>query len=246
MKLLYHLGRYCLLMSRVFTKPDKPKIFLQQTIKEIKVLGIDSIGIIILISVFIGAVITIQTALNLENPLIPRYYIGLVARDTLLLEFSSTMVGLILAGKIGSNIASEIGTMRVSEQIDALEIMGVNSANYLILPKVVATLFFNPVLNVISIAVGLAGGWIAAVTTDIVLPSDYLYGIHYWFIPFYVTYSFIKTLFFAFIITSISAYYGYFVKGGALQVGQASTRAVVYSSVFILLFNLILTQLLLT
>jgi len=233
-------------MSRVFTKPDKPKIFLQQTIKEIKVLGIDSIGIIILISVFIGAVITIQTALNLENPLIPRYYIGLVARDTLLLEFSSTMVGLILAGKIGSNIASEIGTMRVSEQIDALEIMGVNSANYLILPKVVATLFFNPVLNVISIAVGLAGGWIAAVTTDIVLPSDYLYGIHYWFIPFYVTYSFIKTLFFAFIITSISAYYGYFVKGGALQVGQASTRAVVYSSVFILLFNLILTQLLLT
>ena len=246
MKLLYHLGRYCLLMSRVFTKPDKPKIFLQQTIKEIKVLGIDSIGIIILISVFIGAVITIETALNLENPLIPRYYIGLVARDTLLLEFSSTMVGLILAGKIGSNIASEIGTMRVSEQIDALEIMGVNSANYLILPKVVATLFFNPVLNVISIAVGLAGGWIAAVTTDIVLPSDYLYGIHYWFIPFYVTYSFIKTLFFAFIITSISAYYGYFVKGGALQVGQASTRAVVYSSVFILLFNLILTQLLLT
>ncbi len=246
MKLLYHIGRYCLLMYRVFTKPDKPKIFLQQTIKEVKVLGIDSIGIIMLVSVFIGAVITIQTALNLENPLIPRYYIGLVARDTLLLEFSSTMVGLILAGKIGSNIASEIGTMRVTEQIDALETMGVNSANYLILPKIVATLFFNPILNVISIAVGLAGGWIAAVTTDIVLPADYLYGIHYWFIPFYVTYSFIKTIFFAFIITSISAYYGYFVKGGALQVGQASTRAVVYSSVFILLFNLILTQLLLT
>ncbi len=235
-----------MLMYRVLSKPDKPRIFFQQTIKEIKVLGIDSIGIIMLISVFIGAVITIQTALNLENPLIPRYYIGLVARDTLLLEFSSTMVGLILAGKVGSNIASEIGTMRVTEQIDALEIMGVNSANYLILPKIIAALFFNPILNVISIAIGLAGGWVAAVATDIVLPSDYLYGIHYWFIPFYVTYSLIKTMFFALLITSISAYYGYYVKGGALEVGQASTKAVVYSSVFILLFNLILTQLLLT
>jgi phospholipid/cholesterol/gamma-HCH transport system permease protein len=193
-----------------------------------------------------GAVITIQTALNLENPLIPKYYIGLGTRDSMLLEFSSTVVGLILAGKIGSNIASELGTMRITEQIDVLEIMGINSANHLVLPKIIATVLFNPVLNVISIFVGIFGGWAASVATNIVNPSDFLYGIHYWFIPFYVTYSFIKTIVFAFIITSVSSFHGYYVRGGAREVGRASTLAVVHSSVLILMFNLILTQLLLT
>src|SRR5512137_1402919 len=147
-------GRYVIFLSRVFAKPEKPKIYLQQTIKEIENLGLNSVGIVIIISIFIGAVITLQTRYNLESSWIPLYLIGLTARDTLLLEFSSTMVGLILAGKVGSNIASEIGTMRINEQIDALEIMGVNSASYLVLPKVLATIFINPFLMIISMFVG--------------------------------------------------------------------------------------------
>jgi phospholipid/cholesterol/gamma-HCH transport system permease protein len=163
-----------------------------------------------------------------------------------LLEFSSTIVALILAGKVGSNIASEIGTMRVTEQIDALELMGVNSASYLILPKVVATLVFNPFLTLISIIVGILGGWIAGTSSGVITSQDFIYGIQYAFIPYYITYAIIKTLFFAFIITSVSAFQGYYVEGGSLEVGRASTKAVVYSSVTILLFNVILTQLLLS
>lgn len=193
-----------------------------------------------------GAVITLQTAYNTENPIYPTYLIGLGCRDSILLEFSSTIVALILAGKVGSNIASEIGTMRVTEQIDALEMMGVNSASYLILPKVIATLFFNPFLNLISIIVGIIGGWIAGTMTGVITSEDFIYGIQYAFIPYYITYSMIKTVIFAFIITSISAYQGYYVEGGSLEVGRASTKAVVYSSLVVLLFNVILTQLLLS
>ena len=160
----------------------------------------------------------------------------------LLLEFSSTVSGLILAGKVGSSIASEIGTMRVTEQIDALEMMGVNSASYLILPKIIATLLFNPVLTLLSIVVGTLGGWLAGSTAGGITSEDFIYGIQYAFIPYYVTYAIIKTLIFAFIITSISSFQGYFVEGGSLEVGRASTRAVVFSSVLILLFNVILTQ----
>lgn len=246
MNIFFHIGRYCLLLKKCFTQRERRDIFFKQVIKEIESLGVNSITIVVIISIFMGAVITIQTALNLENPLIPRYYIGLGTRDSMLLEFSSTVVGLILAGKIGSNIASELGTMRITEQIDVLEIMGINSANYLILPKIIATIIFNPVLNVISIFVGMFGGWLAASFTDVVNPTDFIYGLQYWFVPFYVTYSFIKTVVFAFIITTVSAYYGYYIKGGAFEVGRNSTRAVVSSSVLILLFNLILTQILLT
>jgi phospholipid/cholesterol/gamma-HCH transport system permease protein len=169
-----------------------------------------------------------------------------MARDTIILEFSSTMVGLILAGKIGSSIASEIGTMRITEQIDALEIMGVNSASYLILPKIIASVLFNPLLTMISIAVGVFGGWIAGTVTGVVSSEDYIYGIQFAFIPFYVTYALIKTVFYAFIITSVSSYYGYFVRGGALEVGRSSTKAVVYSCILILLCDVILTQLILS
>ena len=185
-------------------------------------------------------------AYNTENPIYPTYLIGLGCRDSILLEFSSTIVALILAGKVGSNIASEIGIMRVTEQIDALEMMGVNSASYLILPKIIATLFFNPFLNLISIIVGIIGGWIAGTLTGVITSKDFIYGIQYAFIPYYVTYSMIKTVIFAFIITSVSAYQGYYVKGGSLEVGRASTKAVVYSSLLVLLFNVILTQLLLS
>lgn len=245
MKFLKPVGAYFILMGRVFSRPEKGKIYYQQTLKEIESLGINSIGIVIIISVFMGAVITLQTRYNLENPLIPMYLIGLTARDTMLLEFSSTIVGLILAGKVGSNVASEIGHMRITEQIDALEIMGVNSASYLILPKLIATVIFNPLLTLISMFVGVFGGWAASVITGALTSTDYVYGIQYWFIPFYITYSVIKTIVYAIIITTVPAYFGYHVSGGALEVGHASTKGVVTSSILILLFNVILTQLLL-
>jgi phospholipid/cholesterol/gamma-HCH transport system permease protein len=243
---LTQLGRYVLLLKKVFSKPEKPSIYYKQTMHEMIYLGINSIGIVTIISFFMGAVITLQTAYNTENPIYPTYLIGLGCRDSILLEFSSTIVALILAGKVGSNIASEIGTMRVTEQIDALEMMGVNSASYLILPKIIATLFFNQFLNLISIVVGIIGGWLAGTLSGVITSEDFIYGIQYAFIPYYVTYSMIKTVIFAFIITSVSAFQGYYVEGGSLEVGRASTKAVVYSSVLILLFNVILTQLLLS
>jgi phospholipid/cholesterol/gamma-HCH transport system permease protein len=245
MKVLKPIGEYFLLLRRILSKPEKGIIYYKQVIREIESLGVLSIGIVIIISIFMGAVITLQTRYNLENPLIPLYLIGLTARDSMLLEFSSTIVGLILAGKVGSNIASEIGHMRITEQIDALEMMGVNSACYLILPKLIAAVIFNPILTLISMFVGIFGGWAASVTTGALTSVDYIYGIQYWFVPFYVTYSLIKTVVFAIIITTVPAFFGYYVKGGALEVGRASTKGVVTSSILILLFNVILTQLLL-
>jgi len=245
-KFLTQFGHYFLLLKKVFSKPEKPYVYYKQTMHELVFLGLNSVGIITVISFFMGAVITLQTAYNTENPIYPTYLIGLGCRDSILLEFSSTITALILAGKVGSNIASELGTMRVTEQIDALETMGVNSASYLILPKIIATLLFNPILTLISISVGIFGGWIAGTSAGVITSEDFVYGIQYAFIPYYVTYAIIKTLFFAFVITSVSSFQGYFVEGGSLEVGQASTRAVVYSSVLILLLNVILTQLLLS
>ncbi len=246
MNLLQHIGRYTLLVMKVFDRPEKHRMYYKRLLRELGVLGINSIGIVAIISFFMGAVITIQTAYNTENPLYPAYLIGLAARDSILLEFSSTIVALILAGKVGSNIASEIGTMKVTEQIDALEIMGVNSAGYIILPKIVALIIFAPFLSILSMLIGIFGGWIAGVSVGVVTTADYVYGIQYAFIPYYITYSLIKSVIFAFIITSVSSYHGYYTSGGALEVGRSSTLAVVHSSVVILLFNLILTQLLLS
>ncbi|MCE5346853.1 MAG: ABC transporter permease [Bacteroidales bacterium] len=245
-KFLTLFGQYFLMLKKVFSKPEKASIYYKQTLKEFVNLGLTSVGIITVISFFMGAVITLQTAYNTENPIYPKYLVGLGCRDSILLEFSSTIAALILAGKVGSSISSEIGTMRITEQIDALEIMGVNSASYLILPKLIATLFFNPILTLISIVIGIVGGWIAGSVTGVVPSEDFIYGIQYAFIPYYVVYALIKTVFFAFIITSVSAFEGYYVEGGSLEVGRASTKAVVYSSVLILLFNVILTQLLLS
>lgn len=245
-KFLTQFGRYCILLKKVFSRPEKSVVYYKQTMSELIYLGLNSVGIVTIISFFMGAVITLQTAYNTENPIYPTYLIGLTCRDTILLEFSSTMVGLILAGKVGSSISSEIGTMRVTEQIDALEIMGVNSASFLILPKIIATLVFNPFLTLISITIGIIGGGVAGTLSGVITSQDFIYGIQYAFIPYYVTYAIIKTLFFAFIITSVSAFQGYHVEGGSLEVGRASTKAVVYSSVLILLFNVILTQLLLS
>jgi len=220
-------------------------MFFKEVIKEMEKLGINSLGIVFIISMFMGAVVTLQTKYNFESPWIPLYLIGLTARDSMFLEFSSTIVGLILAGKVGSNITSEIGTMRISEQIDALEVMGINSVNYLVLPKIIAAVFMNPFLTLISMFVGISGGWLAVIITGAMNAADFIYGLHYWFIPFYIVYALVKTVVFAIIITSVPAFQGYFVSGGALEVGRASTRGVVFSSVLILLFNVILTQLLL-
>lgn len=234
------------MLKKTFSKPEKVGIYYKQTLREMVSLGIGSVGIIAIVSFIMGAVITLQTAYNTENPIYPTYLIGLGTRDSIILEFSSTITALILAGKMGSNIASEIGTMRITEQIDALEMMGVNSASYLILPKIVATLIFNPILTILSMVVGITGGAVAGVTTGVISLQNYIYGIQYAFIPYYVTYSLIKSLFFAFIITTVSSYQGYYVEGGALEVGRSSTRAVVFSSLVLLLFNVILTQLLLS
>lgn len=213
---------------------------------EMEALGFNSIGIAAVISIFMGAVVTLQMAINLEAVYIPRYLIGYATRETMILEFSSTVVALILAGKVGSNIASEIGTMRITEQIDALEIMGVNSASYLILPKIIATVVFFPLLTILSILIGIFGGWLVAGFTGIMIPDDYIVGLLTDFKPYSITYSLIKIAVFAFIITSVSGFYGYYAEGNSLEVGRASTKAVVASSIVILIFNLILTQLLLT
>lgn len=246
MSLFYHIGRYFSLMVRVFTKPEKQKIYLRNIITEIWSLGVGSIGIVIVISVFMGAVITLQAVYNIENPLIPLYIVGLGTRDSMILEFSSTMVALILAGKVGSSIAGQIGTMRATEQIDALEIMGINSAAFLIMPKIVALVLFFPFLYIISVFLGILGGYLAVVIADVMTTGAFLQGVKFMFIPYYIVYSLIKCEIFAFIITSVASYEGYYVNGGSLEIGKAGTKAVVRSTILILIFNLILTQLLLT
>ncbi|HEY1038763.1 MAG TPA: ABC transporter permease [Bacteroidia bacterium] len=232
-------------MKRVFGKPEKFSVYYKQIISEIDSLGIGSLGLISIISLFMGGVITIQSAYNFTSPFIPLYAVGLGTRESIVLELSPTIISLILAGKVGSNIASEIGTMRISEQIDALEIMGINSAGYLILPKVVAAMFINPFLIVISMFLGVLGGYIFGVASGACTSYEYIFGIQSFFIPFNIYYSLTKTIVFAFIITSVSAFHGYYTSGGALEVGKASTRSVVYNSVLILIANLIITQLML-
>ena len=239
------IGRYFVLMGKVFSRPEKGAIYRRRILYEMESLGLKSIGLTAIISVFIGAVITLQMCINLESPFIPQSLIGYATRETLILEFSSTVVALILSGKVGSTIASEIGTMRITEQIDALEIMGVNSASYLILPKIVAAVFFFPLLTILSIVIGILGGWGIAWATDIMIPSDYLDGLLLDFRAYSIVYTLIKAAVFAYIITSVSSFYGYYAKGNSLEVGVASTRAVVASSIVIMIFNLILTQLLL-
>lgn len=238
-------GRYCKFLSRVFTIPDRWKVFGQRTVTEITKLGVDSIPLVIVISLFIGAVITIQMQLNVSSPLMPAYSVGLAAREIILLEFSNSILCLILAGKVGSNIASEIGTMRVTEQIDAIEIMGINSSNFLVLPKIVGFICFMPVLVALCIGTSFLGGYMVALFTDLIPVSRYTFGIQAFFNEWYVWYGLIKSLFFAFVICTVAAFCGYYVKGGALEVGKASTNAVVTSSIMILLLDVILTKLLL-
>lgn len=241
---LSRIGEYTLLLIRTFVFPKKWKVFFRQYIDEMSKLGIDSIWIVIIISFFIGAVIVVQIKLNIDSPFTPRFTVGYVSREIMILEFSSTIMALILAGKVGSNITSEIGAMKVTEQIDALEIMGLNSANFIILPKITSLMTFVPVLVVFSMFMGIIGGYAVCIFGGIMPADTYEYGIQSFFKEYYVWCAFIKTIIFGFIISSVSAFYGYTVEGGSLDVGKASTNAVVMSSVLILVSDLLLTQLL--
>lgn len=238
------LGCYLLLMGRTFSKPERMRMFGKEYIKEMAQLGVNSIGIVLLISFFIGAVICIQMKLNIQSPWMPRWVTGYTTREIMLLEFSSSIMCLILAGKVGSNIASEIGTMRVTQQIDALDIMGVNSAFYLILPKILGMITIMPFLVIFSSATGILGAYATAYVGHVLSPEDLTLGLQHNFNAWFVWMSIIKSLFFAFIISSVASYFGYTVEGGSVNVGKASTDAVVCSSVLILCSDVFLTQLL--
>lgn len=243
-KWLTTFGKYLILMGRAFSRPERMRMFLKQYVKEMSQLGIDSIGIVLLISFFIGAVICIQMKVNIQSPWMPHWVAGYATREIMLLEFSSSIMCLILAGKVGSNIASELGTMRVTQQIDALEIMGVNSANYLILPKILGLVTIMPFLVIFSSALGVVGAYSTAYVGHIITPKDLTAGLQHDFVPWFLWTSIIKSLVYAYIITSVSSYFGYTVGGGSVEVGKASTAAVVNSSVLILFCDVFLTQLL--
>ena len=244
-KFLINVGRYLLFLKMVFRKPEKWKLIWRQFVIEADKLILSSILIVGVISLFIGGVLVIQTASNLENPIIDKMYIGYMVRESLILEFCSTMIALILAGKMGSNIASEIGSMRITEQIDAMDMMGVNSAGFLVLPKIVAATVLSPLLMLLSLALGLLGGWIVVEATHIIPPPSYITGIKAFYNGFYIFYSCFKMSLFCFMISSISAFNGYYAKGGSLGVGRSSTQSIVTVSILILLFDLLVTQLML-
>ncbi|MGY6563051.1 MAG: MlaE family ABC transporter permease [Luteibaculaceae bacterium] len=244
-KLLYHIGRYFNLIWLSLKKPENFGVFRTRLSEELESIGLKSVGIVALLSAFMGAVIVLQTASNIDSPLLPLYTVGFTARQSIILEFAPTIISLILAGKVGSNIASELGTMRVTEQIDALEIMGINSASFLILPKILAAVIIFPFIIALAMGIGISGGAVVSITSDVLSLDDYIYGLQFDFKTFSVVYALIKAVFFGFIITSVSSYHGYYTKGGALEVGRSSTQAVVYSNIVILLVNYLLTQLLL-
>ena len=245
MEYLKNIGKYFLMLGQVFRKPQKWLIFRENLFKEIEQLGLKSIGIVAFISFFVGGVVAIQTGLNVDNPLTPKYLIGFATKRSLILEFAPTFMSIILAGKVGSYITSSIGTMRVTEQIDALEVMGINALNHLVLPKVIATVLFYPFIVLLAMILGIYGGWVAGVITDLFDSNTYIEGIRLDFEPYLVRYSVIKTIVFAFMIATIPSYYGFYVKGGSIDVGKASTKAVVWTSVVIIVLNYFLTQMLL-
>jgi phospholipid/cholesterol/gamma-HCH transport system permease protein len=239
------VGKYFIMLKQVFKKPQKWSVFKEMLFREIEDLGLKSLGIVVFISFFVGGVVAIQTALSVDSPFIPKYLIGFATKRSVILEFAPTFMSVILAGKVGSFITSSIGTMRVTEQIDALEVMGINSLNYLVLPKIIAVLFFYPLLVLLAMILGIYGGYVAGSLTGLFFSEDYIYGVQLDFNPYFIKYALIKTLVFAFVIATIPAYHGYYVKGGSLEVGRASTQAVVWTSVVIILLNYFLTQMLL-
>ena len=243
MKILYDIGRYFLMIKTSFIKSCKKEIIYKQVFKEINDLILDSIQIVSILSFFIGGVVAIQMALNLENPLLSKTLIGYATRQSVILEFAPTFISIIMAGKVGSYITSSIGTMRVTEQIDALEVMGINSLNYLVFPKIIAMLLY-PFVITISMFLGIIGGLLAMTLTGV--PSEaYIQGIQMDFESYHITYSYIKTLVFAFVLATVPSFHGYYMKGGALDVGKASTRSFYWTSIIIIILNYVVTQLLL-
>ena len=241
-----HIGKYFMMLGQVFRRPQRGRVFREAIARELDELGLKSIGIIMFISFFIGGVIALQTALNIENPFIPKYLIGFATKRSVILEFAPTFCSIILAGKVGSYITSSIGTMRVTEQIDALEVMGINSLNHLVFPKIIATILFYPFLIILSMFLGILGGYAAGFTSGIFSDVDFIAGIQTDFNPFLIKYAVIKTLVFAFLISTIPSYHGYYVKGGSIAVGKASTQSVVWTIIMIVIANYFLTQMLLT
>lgn len=235
-----------MMLKEVFKKPQRGKVFYEALFREIEELGLKSLGIIMFISFFIGGVIALQTALNLDGAFIPQSLIGFAAKRSIILEFAPTFCSIILAGKVGSYITSSIGTMKVTEQIDALDVMGINSLSYLVLPKVIATVFFYPFLIILGMCIGIFGGWLAGVFSGLFSGLDYIEGLQTDFKPFFIVYALIKTLVFAFLISTVPSYHGYYVKGGSIAVGKASTQAVVWTTILIVIANYLLTQMLLT
>lgn len=247
-KLLHEIGAYFLLLSKTLKKPQKTSVFMKLLMREIYDLGVNSFGLVLFTSVFVGAVVAIQmyNNFNASSFPIPNSFIGYATKVVLILEFAPTIISVILAGKVGSYIASSIGTMRVTEQIDALDIMGVNSPNFLIMPKIIVSVIFNPLLIAISIVFGIWGGYLAGIATGNWSQADYIRGIQMYMPQHFIWYAFFKTAVFAFIIATVPAYFGYNVKGGSLEVGRASTQAVVWTIVAIIIMNLLLTQMFLS
>lgn len=245
MSFFTHFGRYLLMIKGMFTKPENGKMYWKEFMHQCNDIGIGSLGIVSIISVFIGAVSAVQTAYQLVSPIIPLATIATIVRDTVILEFAPTLVCIVLAGVIGSKIASELGNMRVSEQIDALEIMGINTKAYLVMPKIAAALVTIPLLVVIAMVLGIWGGRMAGTASNILSAETFDKGLVMNFTPYNVTFALIKSYTFAFIISSIPAYYGYYVKGGALEIGKSSTKSVVVSCVMLLFADYVLSQLLL-
>ncbi|MEN8704205.1 MAG: ABC transporter permease [Polaribacter sp.] len=246
MNYIEHIGKYYMMLKQVFRRPQKARIFYDALLREVEELGLKSIGIILFISFFIGGVIALQTALNLDSAFIPESLIGFAAKRSIILEFAPTFCSIILAGKVGSYITSSIGTMRVTEQIDALEVMGINSLNHLVLPKVIATVFFYPFLITLGMVLGMFGGWLAGLLSGLFSGVSYIEGLQTDFNPFLIAYALIKTLVFAFLIATVPSYHGYYVKGGSIAVGKASTQSVVWTTILIVITNYLLTQMLLT
>lgn len=245
MQYLHNIGNYFLMIIEMFRKPTKWSVMKQLILKDIDDLIIGSIGIVAFISFFVGGVITIQTALNIDSPLIPKYLVGFATRQSILLEFAPTFMSIIMAGKVGSFITSSIGTMRVTEQIDALEIMGINSVNYLVFPKFIAMMLYPFVIS-IAMFLGIVGGLMACIYGGYATVDDFIFGIQQDFESFHIIYAFIKTILFAFVLATIPSFHGYYMKGGALEVGEASTTSFVWTSVVIILLNYLATQLLLS
>lgn len=241
---LYNLGRYVQLMGSVFSRPEKFSMYWKETLRQMENIGVGSLTVVGLISIFIGAVTAIQFAYQLDGTLVPRYYIGYIVRDLAIIESAPTITCLVLAGKVGSNIAAELGGMRQKEHIDAMELMGVNTAAYLILPRVIAALFVIPLLVTISAYVAVLGGWLATVPTEQLTDGEYVRGLRSFFVPFNIVVMYAKAFTFAFILTTVSSFQGYFANGGAIELGKASTNAVVFSDILILLADYFIALLL--